>query len=191
MRRVGLFGGTFDPIHIAHLSMAAAAAEQCGLESVLLVPAANPPHRRQGARASFEDRFRMVEIACEGNPLFLPSPLDAGPGKSYSILMVERFLRENLDADPYFIIGADAFADITSWHRWRDLARLVTFAVVGRPGAGYQIPPDTRVHRVDGVNLPISSSEIRAGLAGAEAAPVDLPPGVLEYVQQKQLYRGT
>jgi nicotinate-nucleotide adenylyltransferase len=167
--------------------MAAAAMEQCGLTRVLLVPAAHPPHRKQGARAGFEDRYRMVEIACSGNPKLLPSRLDAGPGKSYSLLMVDRFLNENPSAEPYFVIGADAFAEITSWHRWRDLAGLVTFAVIGRPGAEYQVPPDTRVHRVDGVNLPISSSEIRAELAtGADIT--DLPPGVLEYIRQHRLY---
>jgi nicotinate-nucleotide adenylyltransferase len=169
--------------------MAAAAAAQCGLGRILLVPAANPPHRRQGAYASFEDRFRMVEIACAGNEKLVASRLDEGPGKSYSLVMVERFLRENEDAEPYFIIGADAFADIASWHRWRDLARLVTFAVVGRPGAGYEVPPDTRVHRVDGVNLPISSSEIRAGLAAGSETKVDLPAGVLEYIRHHHLYR--
>ena len=84
--------------------------------------------------------------------------------------------------------GADAFAEISSWHRWRDLARLVTFAVIGRPGAEYQVPPDTRVHRVDGVNLPISSSEIRAELAAA-ADITDLPAGVLDYIRQHHLYR--
>jgi nicotinate-nucleotide adenylyltransferase len=155
---------------------------------VFIVPAANPPHRKQGAHAAFEDRYRMVEIACAGNPKLLPSRLDAGPGKSYSLLMVERFLNENPLAEPYFIIGADAFAEITSWHRWRDLAKLVTFAVIGRRGAQYQVPPDTRVHRVDGVNLPISSSEIRAELA-ADADITDLPPGVLDYIRRHNLYR--
>jgi nicotinate-nucleotide adenylyltransferase len=188
MERVGLFGGTFDPIHTAHLSMAEAAREQCGLARVLLVPAANPPHRKQGAHAGFEDRYRMVEIACMGNPSLVPSRLDEGPGKSYSLLMVERFLSETRETEPYFIIGADAFAEISSWHRWRDLARLVTFAVIGRPGAEYQVPPDTRVHRVDGVNLPISSSEIRAELAAA-ADITDLPAGVLDYIRQHHLYR--
>jgi len=130
----------------------------------------------------------MVEIACAGNPSLVPSRLDAGPGKSYSLLMVERFLKDSPEAEPYFVIGADAFAEITSWHRWRDLARLVTFAVIGRPGAGYQVPPDTRVHRVDGVNLPTSSSEIRAELA-ADANITDLPAGVLEYIRRQHLYR--
>jgi nicotinate-nucleotide adenylyltransferase len=168
--------------------MAAAAMEQCGLARVLIVPAANPPHRKLGAHASFEDRYCMVEIACSGNPKLFPSRLDDGPGKSYSVLMVERFQNENPGAETYFVIGADAFAEITSWHRWRDLARLVTFAVIGRPGAEYRVPPETRVHRVDGVNLPISSSEIRAELA-AHADITDLPPGVLDYIRRHKLYR--
>ncbi len=168
--------------------MAKAAGAECGLEQVLVIPAANPPHRTSGPYADYEDRFRMVEIACAGDPFFLASRIEAGPEKSYSVGTVER-LRAQLgfEAVLYFIIGADAFAEIRSWHRWGDLAKMVTFAVVGRPGARYEMPNDACVRRVDGVNLPVSSSEIRTKLAAGDQ-DVDLPEGVLAYIRGHHLY---
>jgi nicotinate-nucleotide adenylyltransferase len=168
--------------------MALAAASQCELSRVLLIPAANPPHRRQGPYASYEDRYRMVELACAGSPLLIPSRLDEGPGKSYSVNMAERFLQTETNASVYFIIGADAFAEITSWNRWRDLAKLVTFAVIARPRAEYQIPPETKVVPVNGVNLAISSSEIRERLAAGDAN-LDLPASVFTYIRQHHLFQ--
>jgi nicotinate-nucleotide adenylyltransferase len=168
--------------------MAVAASEQCDLREVLLVPAAHPPHRQQGTYAGYEDRYRMVAIACADNALLRPSRLEESPEVSYSIDTVERFLADaRQDRDVCFIIGADAFAELPSWRRWRDLAKLVTFAVVGRPGAAYEVPPGARVRRVDGVNLPISSSEIRSKLAAGDS-DLDLPAGVLEYIRERQLY---
>ena len=101
----------------------------------------------------------MTELACQVDPRFVASRLEAGEGKSYSVDTVER-VRE-LGEQPYFIIGADAFAEITSWHRWQDLVRLTEFIVVTRPGHQYATPPGARVHRLETVALPVSSSEIR------------------------------
>lgn len=184
---IGLLGGTFDPIHAAHIRVALAAASQCGLAEVFLIPASDPPHRAAGAIAPYEDRIRMVEIACEGHPVLVPSRLEQRAGKSYSIDTVEA-----LHAEPrfhgvplYFIIGADAFADIQTWRDWRRLADLVIFAVVDRPGASYEIPPGARVHTVKGLQLAVSSSAIRASLDQGSA---DLPPGVLDYIREHRLY---
>lgn len=179
-------GGTFDPIHHAHLEMARAAAQQCELSRILVIPAGNPPHR--ATVASFADRFRMVQIACGDDPLFEPQPIEDHPGKSYSIDTVER-LREEHGAEAiwYFIIGADAFGEIESWYRWRDLAQIVTFAIVGRPGAEYNIPDSVCAHRVEGVSLPVSASDIRAKLATGQQ-DLDLPPGVLDYIRERKLY---
>ncbi len=130
----------------------------------------------------------MVEIACAGQSLLAPSRLEQGPGKSYSIDTVERLRAQQTAPEPlFFIIGADAFADIQTWRRWQDLSQLVTFAVVGRPGADYAAPPGVRLRRVDGVDLPVSSSEIRAKLKQGDKL-VDLPPGVLAYIQKHGLY---
>jgi len=90
-RRICLFGGTFDPIHIAHLQIADAARKRLDLDQVIFIPAANPPHKDNATLTSFEDRFRMVELACEPYPAFVPSRLEEGEARSYTIYTLERF----------------------------------------------------------------------------------------------------
>src|SRR4051794_25329274 len=90
-RRMCLFGGTFDPIHIAHLQIAEAAQMRLDLDEILFVPAANPPHKESSGLTSFEHRFRMVEIACEPYTTFVPSRLEEGAARSYTISTLERF----------------------------------------------------------------------------------------------------
>lgn len=184
--RLALFGGTFDPIHNAHLTVAREAAAQFRLEQVWFVPAAHPPHKSEHTSASYEDRFRMVELACQVDPRFVASRLEAGEKKSYSVDTVERV--RAMGEQPYFIIGADAFAEVTSWHRWQDLVRLTEFIVVTRPGHQYQAPPGARVHRLETVALPVSSSEVRRKLAAGEI-PADLPPAVGRYIADHGLYQ--
>jgi nicotinate-nucleotide adenylyltransferase len=188
--RIVLFGGTFDPVHCAHLEIAREAARAFALERVLFVPAAEPPHKSGVTWASYEDRYRMVELACEGEPRFEASRLEEGQQRSYSIGTIER-LRTALDAadELFFLIGADAFAEIESWYRWRDVVREVRFIVAARPGHPYRIPAGARVQRLEGLALTVSSSEIRARLARGES-PAELPPAVLEYARAHGLYRG-
>jgi len=184
--QLALFGGTFDPIHNAHLTVAREAADQFRLEQVWFVPAANPPHKADQTAAGFEDRYRLVELACQADPRFRASRLEAGEPKSYSIDTIEKV--RAMGERPYFIIGADAFAEIMSWHRWQDLIRLTEFIVVTRPGHDYTAPEGARVHRLDTVALPVSSSEIRRRLAAGDTPP-ELPPAVAAYIAARGLYR--
>src|SRR5277367_2042221 len=119
--RTAIFGGTFDPIHSAHLMVAREAAETFSLDRVLFIPAAHPPLK--DIAAGYEDRYRMVELACAGEPRFVPSRLEERDEKSYSIYTIERVKAEN--GEVFFIIGADAFAEIRNWHRWEDVVRAV------------------------------------------------------------------
>ena len=182
--RTAIFGGTFDPIHRAHLVVAREAAETFSLDRVLFIPAANPPLKDAGA--SYEDRYRMVELACAGEPRFVPSRLEEGAEKSYSIHTIERV--KATDGAVFFIIGSDAFAEIGSWYRWRDVLAAVDFIVVARPGHVYTSPPGARVHRLETVALPVSSSEIRQALARGET-PAELPAAVVQYIREHGLYR--
>jgi nicotinate-nucleotide adenylyltransferase len=184
--RLALFGGTFDPVHNAHLTVAREAASQFHLDQVWFVPAAHPPHKSDHTGATYEDRFRMTELACQGDPRFVASRLEAGEEKSYSVDTVERV--RALGQQPYFIIGADAFAEIASWRRWQDLIKLTEFIVVTRPGHGYATPPGARVHRLETVALPVSSSEIRVKLAAGEIPP-ELPLAVGRYIAERGLYQ--
>ena len=186
--KLAIFGGTFDPIHDAHLAIARAAADRFRLDRVLFVPAAHPPHKRGATYASYEDRVRMAELACAADPRFEVSRLEQDTARSYSIETIEK-VRATLAPgdDLYFLIGADAFAEIRTWRRWTDVARAVRFLVVSRPGHTYEIPAGVTVDRIDSLEIPISSSEIRRTLS-AGGIPQGLPPAVLAYARDHHLY---
>ena len=185
--RTALFGGTFDPIHRAHLTVAAEAAKRFSLDRVLFIPAGNPPHKNTGT--SYPDRFKMVELACAADPRFVASRLEEGRAKSYSIDTIERVLHENLAEPPlFFIIGADAFEEIASWHRWQDVIASVEFVVVARPGHVIAAPGGARVHCLETLALPVSSSEIRRMLARGESTE-EIPATVAAYIRERGLYR--
>ena len=184
-----VFGGTFDPIHDAHLAMAHAALGHIGfgLRKILFVPAANPPHKKGISMAAWEDRVRMVELACAGVPEFEVSRIERDVNPSYSVLTIERLLAAG-EGPLAFLIGGDAFAEIRTWHRWRDLIRMVEFIVVTRPGSGYDAPAGSIVHELDGLDLPVSSSEVRDGIVRGETH-VPVPEAVLGYIREHGLYQ--
>lgn len=181
--RTAIFGGTFDPIHRAHLVVAREAAEAFSLDRVLFIPAANPPHKEAGA--SYEHRYRMVELACADDSRFVPSRLEEGREKSFSIHTIERV--KAMGGDVFFVIGSDAFAEIRTWYRWEDVVRETEFIVVARPGHAYSIPPGAHVHGLETVALPDSSSETRQALARGETPP-ELPAAVVDYIRANGLY---
>jgi len=187
--RLAIFGGTFDPIHNAHLSLARLALRQFALDRVLFVPAYHPPHKAGITHAPYEDRVRMAELACADEPRFEVSRIEEGTARSYSIDTIER-VRRGLTPDDvlYFLIGADAFAEIQTWHRWRDVARGVRFLVVSRPGHRYTVPPGVAVEPLNTLDLPVSSSEIRRLLAAGESPPA-VPRVVLNYTKEHGLYK--
>jgi nicotinate-nucleotide adenylyltransferase len=187
--RLAIFGGTFDPIHKAHLAVAREAADRFALDRVLLIPAGRPPHKQAGAHASYEDRVRMAELATASDPRITVSRLEEGSDRSYSIDTIERVraLIETGD-ELFFIIGSDAFAEIQTWRRWREVAASVRFIVVSRPHADYVSPAEVRFERLDTLQLDVSSSEIRRSLAQAERPP-ELCAAVLDYIEARRLYR--
>ena len=187
--RICLFGGTFDPIHIAHLQIGNEALKTFALDRVLFVPAAHPPHKEGEAVTPYEARYRMVEIACAPYPFFVPSRLEAGPERSYTIRTLEKFSQELIPGDElFFLIGGDAFAELQTWKRWQDVVALTQFIVASRPGTQYDIPAGARVHRLDTLELPVSSSTIPERLAAGVPVP-EVPAQVHEYIEQAGLYR--
>lgn len=185
--RIAIFGGTFDPVHSAHLTVAREVAAQFELDCVLFVPAANPPHK-SALSASFEDRYRMVELACAGEPACVPSRLEAGSGKSYSVETIAKIKADLAPDDQlFFVIGADAFAEIATWYRADEVIAAVEFIVVTRPGHEYATPARARVHRLDTLALPVSSSEVRQKLAAGEE-PEELPADIYAYIREHRLY---
>ncbi len=170
-----LFGGAFDPIHQGHLAIIEE-IRRLGYDRVVLVPSGNPPHKPM--RTPFAHRVAMARLVADD-----VSEIESGGGPSYSFDTLRQFPEPRA-----FVIGADAFAEIESWYRWRDVVLLTEFIVVSRPGHQYAVPAGARVRRLDSLSLDISSSKIRAQLARGEA-PAELPGPVLKYIQQHGLYR--
>jgi nicotinate-nucleotide adenylyltransferase len=184
--RVCVFGGTFDPIHIAHIRIAEEAERKLALDRVLLVPAGNPPHK--DAFTSFADRFQMVKLACEGHAGLEASPLEAGTGQSYTIDTLQRVRLSLQPQDElFFLIGADAFDDLETWKGWEELVRLTHFIVVARPDSEYRVPHGAQVHRLDGLALQVSSSSIRSNLASGSPTP-ELDDKVRAFIEERGLY---
>jgi nicotinate-nucleotide adenylyltransferase len=187
--RIAIFGGTFDPIHDAHLAVAREAADAFSLDRILFVPAKNPPHKLGDLHAPFDHRMRMVELACAADARFEASRIEDRPGRSYSYDTVV-LAREQCGkaAQLYFLIGADAFAEIRSWHRWQELMKLVEFIVVSRPRRAFHAPEGAQVQRLDTLELPVSSSAIRKSLERGEL-DVPIPEAVRAYIRSNGLYQ--
>jgi nicotinate-nucleotide adenylyltransferase len=186
--RICIFGGTFDPIHTAHLRIAEEAARKFLLNRVLFVPAGNPPHKERAGLAPYEDRYAMVDIACHPYPEFEASRLEAREQRSYTVDTLRRFRRDTkTDFQLFFLIGGDAFDELETWKGWQDLIGLTEFIVVARPESEYRVPEGARVHRLDGLALPVSSSTIRARLAAGKPTP-ELPEAVRAFIERRGLY---
>ncbi|MBX9600737.1 MAG: nicotinate-nucleotide adenylyltransferase [Bryobacteraceae bacterium] len=183
--KIGVFGGTFNPVHDGHLAAARAAADHFGLDRVLFIPSAVPPHK--APPTPFEHRFAMVGLAVAADPRFAASRIEQGEQKNYSLHTLEKLAQLYPGDELYFLIGADAFAEITTWYRWRDVVSRVSFVVVSRPGHEYTVPPGARVHRLDQLAVPFSSSDLRRRLARGEQ-PEGIPPAVLSYIREHRLY---
>ncbi len=186
--RICVFGGTFDPVHAAHLRVAQEAVARFALDKVLFVPAAHPPHKDAFSVSPYAERFRMVEIACAPYPMFSASRLEAGRKRSYTVDTMRK-LRGELKANEklFFLIGADAFNDLETWQGWMELVKLAEFIVVTRPESEYRVPDGARVLPMDGIALPVSSSTIRARLTECEPTP-ELPVEVRAFIEKHGLY---
>lgn len=195
--RLGLFGGTFDPIHLGHLILAEACREACALDRVWFVVTATPPHKR-GDRTEIAHRLEMARIAISGHPAFEVSEIEAhSPEPTYTYQTLERLTAERPDDSFSFLIGADSLADLPTWRNPARIAELATIVVVNRPGAapitGRDIPnlgPHARpLEFVTIPNIGISSTEIRDRASRGRSIRYLVPRGVEVYLQQHNLYR--
>jgi nicotinate-nucleotide adenylyltransferase len=211
---LGLFGGTFDPVHYGHLRLAEEAIAHLGLGGVRWIPAGQPPHRDLPA-VTARERLAMVLRSTAGNPLFSVDPAEVDADQaSYTVLTLERLRTELGPAQSLvLLVGADAFAGLTTWHRWQDLFDLAHLAVSHRPGfpiARETLPPALaeayRMRRLatpaalanapaGGIatfamtQLAISATQIRTLIANGRSARYLLPDSVLDYIAFHQLYQ--
>ena len=209
--RIGILGGTFDPVHHGHLAIARAARQQFALDAVLFIPAAQPPHKLSAPLAPFSRRAAMILLTIAGQPDFVLSEMEKErPGPSYSIDTLKE-LRQQLGEKVhlFFLIGMDAFAEITTWKHYAELFRYAEFVVVERPGAGGQaafvaaafpsfrlegsswVGPGGigRIHSLAMPSVSISSSLIRAMVSQGDSVAGLVPGPVAAYIVLHGLYR--
>ncbi len=199
VQRIGIYGGTFDPIHIGHLALAEDARHALGLDYVIFVPASRQPLKAHLQGASPAQRLAMVHLACATNPHFIVSDVDLRrPPPSYTVDTLAALRAETGSAtDLVFILGSDAARDLPRWHRATEIIDLVRLAIVGRPGYHLnlaQLEADLpgiaqRSTLIVGPRLEVSSSELRARLISDRPARYQIPDPVLAYIVEHGLYR--
>jgi nicotinate-nucleotide adenylyltransferase len=213
--KLGLMGGTFDPIHLAHLRCAEEILEKFGLDRIVFIPSATPPLKHGPSITPYEHRGRMVRIAVEGNPAFAFSDVEhRREGRSYTVDTIGYF-RETFgkDLEIFFIMGQDAFDDIQRWKSWRRLLTLCHFVIMARPGwrkgsLRKALPPDDaarfsydrKAHAYRGPRgnniffasvtpLEIESRDIRERVKSGRSIRYLVPEAVREYVEMHDLYK--
>ena len=195
-RRIGVMGGTFDPIHHGHLVAADEARWQFHLDRVVFVPTGQPWQKPVGVTPP-EDRYRMVVLATASNPAFTVSRLEIDqPGPTYTVDTLRRLRAEQADETRlYFIIGADAILQLLTWKEPDQVLAQVEFIAATRPGFDLdhlvsQVPGAAgRVHRMEIPALDISASDLRARVARGAPVHYLVPDGVARYIQEHRLYQ--
>jgi nicotinate-nucleotide adenylyltransferase len=201
-RRVAIFGGTFNPVHLGHLVAAQDAHELTGMDRTIWIPVAEPPHKRSPDLACGEDRLRMLELALEGDDRFATSDVEirrAGP--SYSIDTVRALQQKMPGAEMHFFIGSDSLADLHTWREIGALLDLCRFVTVTRPGFDpgtmtphwLRLPEEAcvslRESLVDAHPVSISSSEVRERVARGASIRYLVPSAVARWIGERGLYR--
>jgi nicotinate-nucleotide adenylyltransferase len=211
--KVGIIGGTFNPIHYAHLRIAEGVRDSFGLNEVIFIPAATPPHKQLVGEVSFSHRAAMVQLAIEGNNAFSLSTMEGErDGKSYSIDTLHELRRQRGSDEFYFIIGSDSFLEIGMWHEYAAIFGCCNLVVVERPGSAISnlataMPQDIAgefthfpaEHRLShrsgysvyyqhGLPFDISSSAIRNLARQGRSLRYLVPPTVEQYLKEQRLY---
>jgi len=182
--KIGIYGGTFDPVHHAHLILARDALETLGLDKVIFVPAAISPLKKSAPMASGEVRLAMLRAAIEGEARFAVDPCELRrPPPSYTIDTVKQIRQNNRDASIYCLIGEDNVARLTKWHRFAELEKMVHFIVLDRTGQ-----PPSHSYPVIERKIDIAATEIRKRVASGRSIRYLVPPAVEEIIRREKLY---
>ena len=194
--RIGIFGGTFDPVHVGHLILAEQCREQLRLDEVWFVPAGEPPHKLAAARSSGKQRREMVEFAIAGHERFRVSTIELDrSGPSFTVDTLRQLHAAHPEHEWWLMIGADSLHDFATWRQPEQIAELARIAAVNR---GDQPPPDTTAFtakfgdRLDLVTMPgvsVSASDIRLRVAVGKSIRFLVSRAVEVYIQQQGLYR--
>lgn len=190
-RRIGVFGGTFDPIHIGHLIVASEVRERFKLDLVVFVPTARPPHKRYRLFASSEDRLRMVKLAVGSDPHFVVSEIEQGSGYAYTVETLQQLWTSYRGARLYLIVGADNIGEIKHWREPEEIFRLARVVAVQRPN--YDLSPGndpllSKLVLFRGPQIGVSSTDVRRRIRSGKAFRYLVPEKVAEYITKKALY---
>jgi nicotinate-nucleotide adenylyltransferase len=190
MQCLGLFGGSFDPVHLGHLLVARAAREELGLERVFFIPAAQSPFKPGVGLAPGRDRLCLLRLALAGCAAFeLDGQEIERGGISYTIDTVRDYARRYPTARLYYLIGADLVGQLPAWREAEALAGLVEFVVLPRPGEGAPASPATfRIRSLRGIALDLSASQIRERVKAGQSIDWLTPPAVAECIRNNRLY---
>ena len=197
-RRLGIYGGTFDPIHLGHLIIAAQIAEQLRLERVVFVPSGAPPHKHGHPITPAADRITMLHLATDNNPTFGIDTLEIDRGgPSWTADTVETIAARHLEAALWFLMGGDSLVQFHTWHDPQRILATARLAVATRPGSA--IDMDAIERRVPGITgrttlietteTAISSHDLRARMAGGRTISYLVPADVERYINENHLYR--
>jgi nicotinate-nucleotide adenylyltransferase len=212
---LGLFGGTFNPIHLGHLRAAVEVQEAFDLDKILLIPSAVPPHKKAQEIAGAEERLEMVRLAVQDVPSLEASDVELGrPGPSYTVETLHHFQNKfGTHCVIYFIVGIDAFFEITTWRAYLQLFSLAHFIILARPGGRiddlgafilkhisreyeqdrtrkqYRHPEWRTIFSLHVTHMDISATQIRARIKEGRSVRFLVPPQVEDYIQKKGLYR--
>ena len=185
LKKIGIYGGSFDPIHHGHLILAREAREALDLEKVILVPAAVSPLKRRAAAASGDMRLKMLRAAIEGEEGFAIDDCELRrPSPSWTIDTVLEIGKRETDSEIYLLIGEDTVATLDRWRRFDDLKKIVRFVVLDRTGSQTQ-----RDYQIVRRKIDISATEIRKRVAHEQSIRYLVPPAVEEIIQREKLYR--
>jgi nicotinate-nucleotide adenylyltransferase len=213
-RRVGILGGTFDPVHFGHLRTAEEALEALDFDSLLFVPAADPPHKSQKKIAPFKHRWRMLQLAVQGNARFQISDLEQRlSGKSYTVVTLNKLLEAHPGkVELYFLVGMDSFLELDTWWHYRELFQLARMVVARRPGYPEEVvesflqqkvsslyawdrrasvfkhPDFHPTYYLETTCMGISSTQIRQLLSKGRSIRYLVPQEIMSYIKEKQLY---
>lgn len=188
--RVGIFGGSFDPVHIGHLILAEQCLEQGKLDRVDFVPAPRPPHKTQGTHASFEQRVEMLSAALQDQSQFRVNTCEEHrPGFSYTVDTLRQLHANEPGNEWFLILGMDSVRDLDTWRDPQGIAKLCTLMIVGRPGIELDQPPDYfHSITIDSPLIDISSTDIRQRVAGKRSIRYQVPDTVRKLIESHRLY---
>ena len=202
--RIGIFGGTFDPVHVGHLVLAEQCREKCRLDEVWFVPAALPPHKLDAVISPAKNRVEMIELAIAGNPQFKVCPIEldrAGP--SYTVVTLEQLHAEDPSRELFLLVGADSIREMPTWRQPQRILELATIVAVNR-GRDLQADQVTQrqviqsfgagaAERIEFVEMPaidISASDIRRRVSEGRSLRYLVPRAVEMYLREQGIYTG-